>query len=287
MNTERSKLFRTRFGGLVSLRLATICLVIGTSVNGQTASTGALFGVTQGPTGAVLPEVSIQLTGDTSGETRTAISDQAGRFVFPLLPPGRYQLQTEKTDFEPLRLNDLHIAVTETLRVELRIQLPTLREHVEAVSERLSVQTETAALGCVVSETAVSDLPLATRNFAQITGLSPGVTVGVYNAGELGIGGTALSQIAISNDGIFVHGARSYDNNFQLDGISMNDVQVSSSGSGGIPVPNPDTIEEFKVQMDSMTPLLDDMQVLMPVLLQRQVEMRFTELSSNSSATTY
>jgi hypothetical protein len=192
--------------------------------------------------------VGIQLTGDAGGETRTAISDQAGRFVFPLLPPGRYQLRTEKTDFEPLRLNDLHISVTETLRVELRIQLSTVHEHVEAASDQLWVQTETAALGRVVREPAVSDLPLATRNFAQITSLSPGVTVGVYNASELGIGGTALSQITKSNDGIFVHGARSYDNNFQLDGISTSDVQGSSSGSGGIPVPNPDSIEEFKVQ---------------------------------------
>src|ERR1700753_3649770 len=71
---------------------------------------------------------------------------------------------------------------------------------------------------------------------------------GVHNAGALGLGGTALSQIAISNDGLFVHGARSYDNNFQMDGISVSDVQGSASGSGGIPIPNPDSIQEFKVQ---------------------------------------
>jgi hypothetical protein len=77
---------------------------------------------------------------------------------------------------------------------------------------------------------------------------SPGVSIGVYNAGELGLGGTALSQIAKSNDGIYVHGVRSYDNNFQLDGISVSDVQGSAAGSGGIPIPNPDSIREFKVQ---------------------------------------
>jgi len=91
-------------------------------------------------------------------------------------------------------------------------------------------------------------LPLVTRNFAQIASLSPGVSTGVYNAGELGLGGTALSQIAKSNDGIYVHGARSYDNNFELDGISVNDVQGSAAGSGGIPIPNPDIVQEFKVQ---------------------------------------
>ena len=45
-----------------------------------------------------------------------------------------------------------------------------------------------------------------------------------------------------------MHGARSYDNNYQLDGISVNDIQGSGSSSGGIPIPNPDIIQEFKVQ---------------------------------------
>ena len=71
---------------------------------------------------------------------------------------------------------------------------------------------------------------------------------GVYNAGELGTGGTALSQLGKSNDGVYVNGSRSYDNNWQLDGISVSDVQGSGSISGGIPVPNPDTLAEFKVQ---------------------------------------
>ena len=110
------------------------------------------------------------------------------------------------------------------------------------------LQTDSSALGRVVNETAVGGLPLVTRNFAQIASLSPGVMTGVYNAGELGLGGTALSQIAESNDGIYVHGARSYDNNFQVDGISVSDVQGSAAGSGGIPIPNPDSIQEFKVQ---------------------------------------
>jgi hypothetical protein len=70
----------------------------------------------------------------------------------------------------------------------------------------------------------------------------------VFNAGELGLGGTAQSQISPSKDGIFVLGSRSYENNWQLDGISVSDVQSSGSSSGGIPIPNPDSIQEFKVQ---------------------------------------
>jgi hypothetical protein len=110
------------------------------------------------------------------------------------------------------------------------------------------VQTDNTALGRVVDENALDNLPLVTRNLAQISGLSPGVATGVFNAGELGLGGMALSQIANSNDGIFAHGARSYENNWELDDISVSDVQSSGAGSGGIPVPNPDSLQEFKVQ---------------------------------------
>src|SRR5258707_288068 len=128
------------------------------------------------------------------------------------------------------------------------MRLATQIQSTQVVSGPLMVQTDNSALGRVANESTITGLPLVTRNFAQIAGLSPGVAVGVYNAGELGLGGTALSQIAASNDGIFVHGARSYDNNFLLDGISVSDVQGSGSGSGGIPLPNPDSLQEFKVQ---------------------------------------
>ena len=68
------------------------------------------------------------------------------------------------------------------------------------------------------------------------------------NAGELGAGGGGLAQIDPGNDGIFVHGLRSYDNSYEFDGVPVTDLQASSIASGGIPIPNPDAIEEFKVQ---------------------------------------
>jgi len=183
MSNRRSALLRF-YRHAPWLGLVTIC---GVCANGQTASTGALSGVALGPSGAVLVGLSIRLTDDAGRETRSTTSDEEGRFAFLLLPPGTYQLQTDKSDFQPLRLSNLHIAVTETLRVELRIHLPNRFERVEAISNPLLVQIDTSALGRVVNEAAVSGLPLVTRNFAQIAGLSPGVVVGVYNAGELGL----------------------------------------------------------------------------------------------------
>jgi hypothetical protein len=207
-----------------------------------------LAGVAVDPTGALLPGVVVQLTNEDTNVSVNDTSDELGRFNFLLLSPGEYLLQANKTNFQILNLSHFHISVTETLRLELRMKVAIQIESMQVISKPAMIQTDTSALGRVVSEGAVSGLPLVTRNFAQITGLSPGVVVGVSNAGELGLGGTALSQIAASNDGIFVHGARSYDNNFLIDGVSVSDVQGSAAGSGGIPIPNPDSLEEFKVQ---------------------------------------
>ncbi len=230
------------------LRTTVVAVVLVGHLASQTASTGALTGVALDPSGAALPGVVIDLVNQETSATDSATTDHEGRFAFLLLPPGNYKLEAGKTDFQLLRQTDQRVFVTETLRLELHLQLATVTGSVQVSSEATMVQSDNSALGRVANETAVSSLPLVTRNFAQLASLSPGVITGVYNAGGLGLGGTALSQIASSNDGIFVHGARSYDNNFQLDGVSVNDVQGSAAGSGGIPIPSPDSIQEFKVQ---------------------------------------
>jgi Carboxypeptidase regulatory-like domain/TonB dependent receptor len=242
------QVLRSRQNLRLSAGLVAIAMLLSTCLYGQTTSTGALAGTVLDPSGAELPGVVLLLNDRGTGRTESTISDTHGRFSFLFLSPGTYQLKASKADFDPVSLTALHISLTETLRLELRLQLAAHLEHAVVTSEPAMIQTDSAALGRVVNESSVRELPLVTRNFAQMTGLSPGVSVGVYNAGELGLGGTALSQIAQSNDGIFVHGSRSYDNNFQMDGVSVSDVQGSAAGSGGIPIPNPDGIQEFKVQ---------------------------------------
>jgi len=230
---------------LIALTVALLC---SGDICSQTASTGALTGVTLDPTGAVLPGVTLRLIRQDGSQAESATSDKNGQFGFLLLRPGTYEAKADKTDFRPASQPDIHVHVTEAVRIQIHLELAIRVEKIQVISNPPMVQLDNSALGRVVNEEAVSGLPLVTRNFTQITGLSPGVTVGVYNAGELGAGGTPLSQIGQSNDGLFVHGARSYDNNWQLDGISVSDVLGSGVISGGIPIPNPDTVQEFKVQ---------------------------------------
>jgi Carboxypeptidase regulatory-like domain len=231
------------------LLATTMALLSCSCLRGQTASSGALIGVALDPTGLVLPATVVRLVNQDTGMVETASSDDEGRFHFLLLSPGSYEVQAHSSGRGTLIGRTLiNVSVADVAHVELHLRLETISQSVNVSAQRPAVQTDSSAVGKIVNEKAVSTLPLVTRNFAQIASLSPGISSGVYNAGELGLGGIALSQIAKSNDGIYVHGARSYDNNFQVDGISVSDVQGSASGSGGIPLPNPDSLQEFKVQ---------------------------------------
>ena len=248
-NTKHGYHRRPRCRRSVLLVIVTIALVFSSRIQSQTASTGALTGLALDPTGAVLAGVVVRLTSQDTGAIQSATTNKDGRFNLLLLSPGRYDLQATTTGSDTLMASaTIDVSVTEVVHLELHLRLSTVFSSIKVSAEAATVQTDSSALGKVVNETAVSSLPLVTRNFAQTVSLSPGVSTGVYNAGELGLGGTALSQIAKSNDGIYVHGARSYDNNFQIDGVSVSDVQGSAAGSGGIPIPNPDSIQEFKIQ---------------------------------------
>ena len=76
-------------------------------------------------------------------------------------------------DFKPLSIVDLHVDVTRTLRLELHLELATVVQRTSVSSNLPMVQLDTSALGRTVSENQMLGLPLVTRNFSQIAGLSP------------------------------------------------------------------------------------------------------------------
>ena len=75
------------------LTLIALSLALAGEARGQTASTGALTGLTLDPSGAVLPGVTLHLRNDFGSEVKSATSDNNGRFGFFLLPPGNYEVQ--------------------------------------------------------------------------------------------------------------------------------------------------------------------------------------------------
>src|SRR5262249_45881254 len=222
-----------------------ISLVAGSVLHarGQTASTGALTGTVIDQNKAAVADVQITLVNEVTGETRTVVSQQSGNYVIPLLQPGSYQIEMIKTGFKKAVKSGLRINVTETTKFDVELEVGAVQEQVNVAAEAEVLQTESSALGRVTDRALVSNLPLVNRNYTQIVTLSPGIAASVTNATELGRGSSGESQ------GNFrAHGSFARDNNFLMNGLPINDLQASGFFSGGVAVPNPDTIQEFKVQ---------------------------------------
>ena len=212
----------------------------------QIAATGALTGTITDSTGAAVPEAHIKVISEATGETREVASQTYGAYFVPQLTPGSYRVEVSKNGFQALSRPGLQINVTETTRLDLRLEVGAVSQKVTVEASAVLVQTESNALGRVVSDTVATSLPLVTRNYTQIIGLSPGIAQSVTNAAALGIGSGGLTS-ETEGQGMFVHGARQCDNNFQMDGVQINDLAGSEGESGGIAIPHPDTIQEFKV----------------------------------------
>ncbi len=227
---------------LLGLGALIVCLLI-PPVAAQTSATGAISGVVTDPSGAVIVGAKITATSNNTGAVLTASSSNNGNYLFPLLPPGSYRIEASKEGFKVSTYPSVVVHVTELEALNLRLQVGNVNESIEVDTAAEQLQTETSTLGNVTTRQMVENLPLVTRNYTQIIGLSPGVASDVTNAAGFGRGGGGNGE-----EPFVANGGTSNDNNFQMNGVPINDLQSSGSFSGGVAVPNPDTIEEFKVQ---------------------------------------
>jgi hypothetical protein len=221
-----------------------ICLLVVVSsldAWAQSASTGALIGTATDPTGAVLQNAQIALRNTGTGERRTAISDEEGSYHFSLLAPGEYELTVEAVGFVPLVLREVRIRITEVRRLAAQLAITGVRQDV--VVEASLLQSDNVALGRVIARDTIVALPLVNRNYTQILGLTAGTNTDVVDATLLGAGSQEIRA----------NGARSSDNNFMMNGVDANSyggnmTEPTNNSGGGLAIPAPDTIEEFKVQ---------------------------------------
>jgi Carboxypeptidase regulatory-like domain/TonB-dependent Receptor Plug Domain len=222
-------------------KLFTIAVALAPMALAQTADTGAIAGIVTDSAGGVVAQAEIKVTNLGTGETRSTTTAQNGSYSVPLLPPGEYSVEVSKSGFKLVSFPRVVVIVTEAERLNAQLEVGAVTEHVTVQSEAEQLQTATSALGHVTNQEMVTNLPLVTRNYTQIIGLNPGVATEVTNATQLGRGTGGESNFSSG-------GGTNKSNNYQMDGAPVDDLQNSGDFSGGVAIPNPDTIQEFKVQ---------------------------------------
>jgi hypothetical protein len=229
---------------LLFVLLAVASLTIsGQPLLAQSSGTGALTGTLTDPSGAVVPNVTVTLTNNDTGQVRTLVTGADGTYRFSLIPPGMYKVRFTAIGFKVAEAPSVTVNVSETPVLNQTLEVGQQAESVVVQAEAVVLQTADSTLGNVVSGNSITELPLASRNYTQILGMEAGAASSVLNGAQFGKATLDLT----------VNGAQPKENNFQMDGASV----VNAFGTGiaadsgiyvGIPIPQPDAIAEFKVQ---------------------------------------
>jgi hypothetical protein len=235
--------YRWAFVAFVVCALFAACGLL----DAQTGATGAITGAVADPTGAMVVGAQVKVTNVATGDTRTAQTNDHGLYVVSLLPPGQFKLEVTKQGFKVASSPSVTVIVAETTALNIRMEPGAVTETVTVASSNEQLQTESSQLGRVTDTQMLENLPLVTRNFTQIIGLNPGVNQEANNAGLIGKG-NGSQDASPAGGSLMSQGGASTDNHFEMNGITINDIQGSWIYSAGIPSPNPDTIQEFKVQ---------------------------------------
>ncbi|MDE3110421.1 MAG: carboxypeptidase regulatory-like domain-containing protein, partial [Acidobacteriota bacterium] len=232
----------SKLATLLAAWVATVMLCVSLAY-AQSAGTGAIAGTVSDPSGAAVANAKVTLTSLATGQTRTATTGQNGDYRFSLLPPGNYKIDISASGFKTATAASVAVVTTETATVNQALEVGEVTQTVTVESSAPVLQTESSTLGTTISGTQISALPMANGNYTEILSLAPGTSASVDNATALGKGTQDISA----------NGVDPGSNNFQMDGVAVNNIANSGSSNDGtiytgIPVPSPDAIQEFKVQ---------------------------------------
>ena len=142
---------------------------------GQT-TTASLSGIVTDASGAAIPDASITAShAGTTAATKTS-SDPSGRYVFPALPPGLYNLSVEKTGFKSSQLTGIRLLVDQKATLDIQLEVGEITTKVEVSAAAPQVESTTASVGTVIGSQEAVELPLNLRRFGALATLVPGTT---------------------------------------------------------------------------------------------------------------
>ena len=219
------------------LTVFVLCLGSTGPLKGQGTS-GTIVGTVLDPSGATVPNASVNIINKGTNEMRVAKTGANGDYSMPLLPPGSYQVSVEVPGFAKAETSVVSLSVNQTVRIDVNLALGQSAQAIQVTGEAPLIQTDTSSLGNVIDQTNVSTLPLNQRNWVSFTYLVPGAQFPAEGSID------STQGLALS-----VNGARETANNFLIDGIDDNDLVINQYAA----IPSLDAVQEFKVQSGNYT----------------------------------
>lgn len=219
-----------------------IFLFLGGVVSLFSQTSGVITGAVYDPSAEPVSGAGVSATLVETGLERTTRTDDDGRYVLPLLPPGSYRLRAAAENLQPAVRSGLALSVAETLRVDFHLQLGPVETEITVTGEPPLVNTETSELSYLVEESVIRELPLNGRNYTDLALLQPGVVAFPNRDG---------GSIVAHGLGFSVNGQDPRSNVYLIDGTPQNDFTNGPAGSAASTVLGTETIREFRVEANS------------------------------------
>jgi hypothetical protein len=187
-------------------------------------STGQIIGTVADPSGAVLPNATVTATREQAATIVTR-TNEAGRYTFTSLTPGKYKVTVEAPNFKKVVLEDVVVEVGGLVTRDVVLEPGEISEQivVTAADQPVVEVGRGPSVGDVVDARRVLDLPLNGRNPLDLIQLQGGV---VYNN---------------------VSGTRTTSNNIRIDGIQAQDNFIQEQINNSQIPTTADDVAEFRV----------------------------------------
>lgn len=219
--------------------IAALWLVFAATTYAQ-VDRATLTGVVRDPSDAVVPKAKVIVTSIATGVASTVTTTADGTYLVVNLAPGEYLIQAEAAGFQRYE-QTVKVETGARSRLDMSLTVGAISETVTVEGVTPLLSTESAVLGTVVDRNEVDKLPLAIRNWDDLLAMVPGVQSDRYTEQS---GGTSSGRTG----GVSVHGNRSLQNNFLLDGVANNSFSTNVQElTTQISRPSVDAIDEFKV----------------------------------------
>ena len=189
-------------------------------------TTGAISGTVKDTSGAVLPGVTITVTGPNIVGAQTSTTNGEGFYRFLNLPPGEYQVAFTMSGFKGVTRRGVRVGVGSTIEESPSLEMSQLQESVDVVAETSVVDTTSNEVGTNYDRNWVENAPLRRSSFFDLVAGAPGSLQG----GD----GSARTM---------VYGSSYDENSFQVDGVDITDNYFNEA----LAEPNVDAIEEVEV----------------------------------------
>jgi len=164
--------------GVAAAVLTAIALLVcfGGAAWSQNAGSGLIAGTLTDPSGGVVPAATVTIKHAETGTERTVSTNEVGLYSAPFLQPGHYEITAAKAGFAKVVRTGLNLQVGQTLTVDLTLPVKAATEAVTVSGEGDVVDTSKTEVSQVVSEAAVTNLPIAGRRWDSFVLLTPNVT---------------------------------------------------------------------------------------------------------------